>query len=81
MLLCYSINDFEQLLMAHERIISSIIGLPTVKDLLFPDFSGTVKSLGAWGGDFVLATGPIDTMEYFREKGYSTIIPFTEMSL
>ncbi len=81
MLLCYSINDFEQLLMAHERIISSIIGLPTVKDLLFPDFSGTVKSLGAWGGDFVLATGPIDTMEYFREKGYTTIIPFTEMSL
>ena len=26
-------------------------------DELFSDFNGSIKSLGAWGGDFILATG------------------------
>lgn len=79
LLLCYTLGDFEQLLESHERIISSIIELPTVKEQLFSDYSGTVKSLGAWGGDFVLATGTTLDQDYFKKKGYATIIPFSEM--
>jgi mevalonate kinase len=78
---CLSISEFETLITAHEQIISKIINLPTVKLTLFPDYSRAIKSLGAWGGDFVLATGGPDDMSYFKNKGYQTIIPYSEMIL
>jgi mevalonate kinase len=81
LILCYTLSDFEALMNAHERVISEIIGLPTIKEQLFPTFKGTIKSLGAWGGDFALATGTLEEMEYFKRKNYTTIIPFSEMIL
>lgn len=78
---CLSISEFETLISAHEQIISKLINLPTVKLALFPDYSKAIKSLGAWGGDFVLATGSPDDMSYFKNKGYQTIIPYNEMIL
>jgi mevalonate kinase len=68
----------------HENIISSALGLPKVKDIYFPDFPGTVKSLGAWGGDFILVASDEEEemiFRYFREKGFSTILPFGKMIL
>ena len=65
----------------HEQIISSIIKQTPVKKRLFPDYFGEIKSLGAWGGDFVLATGNENTSTYFKEKGYNTIVPYKEMIL
>ena len=65
----------------HEKIISSIIELPTVKERLFSDYFGTLKSLGAWGGDFMLATGNKDTRQYFIDKGYATILRYSDMVL
>lgn len=79
LLACRSLSDFEKLMDRHEQIISEIIQLPTVKQQLFSDYPYTIKSLGAWGGDFVLATGTEMDMEYFREKGYQTIVPFDAM--
>ena len=73
--------EFEKLIHEHEKIISSIIELPTVKDRLFPDYFGTLKSLGAWGGDFMLATGNKDTPQYFIDKGYATILRYSDMVL
>lgn len=81
LLVCYSLSDFEKLMNAHEQIISEIIKLPTVKEQLFSNYPGTIKSLGAWGGDFVLVTGNDSEMDYFRTKGFETIIPFREMIL
>ena len=72
--------DFEILLDNHEAVMSNLLGLQMVKERLFPDFPGSIKSLGAWGGDFVLATGE-STPNYFKEKGFTTIIPFHEMIL
>lgn len=80
-LTCESIKEFELLIEIHETIISKIINTPKVKSELFTDFKGAIKSLGGWGGDFVLATGNEDAKNYFRKKGYNTIIPFTEMAL
>ncbi|CAM4274085.1 GYDIA family GHMP kinase [Gillisia hiemivivida] len=80
-LTCGSLKEFELLVEIHETIISKIINTPKVKSDLFQDFDGAIKSLGGWGGDFVLATGAEDAKNYFREKGYNTIIPFTEMAL
>ena len=76
-----NLSDFEQLILEHENIISSIVELPKVKDRLFSDYSGEIKSLGAWGGDFVLATGNNESVDYFNTKGYSTVIPYKEMVL
>ena len=76
-----NLADFEALLNQHEELISKAIQLPTVKSELFKDYFGSVKSLGAWGGDFVLATGNDDSPKYFKEKGYSTVIPYQQMIL
>lgn len=78
---CDSLEEFNVLVDLHEDIISKIIKTPTVKTNLFSDYAGSVKSLGGWGGDFVLATGSKNDMKYFENKGYQTIIPYTEMIL
>jgi mevalonate kinase len=75
------LSEFEKLIQEHEKIISSIIELPTVKERLFSDYFGTLKSLGAWGGDFILATGNKDTSQYFIDKGYATILKYSDMVL
>ena len=76
-----SLNDFNRLIVEHEKIISSIIKVKTVKENLFPAYFGEIKSLGAWGGDFVLATGNSTTPAYFKNKGFETILSYSEMVL
>ena len=73
--------DFENLITTHENIISSIVELPKVKDLFFQDYFGAIKSLGAWGGDFVLATGNNETPNYFKKKGFDIVVPYNKMIL
>lgn len=62
-LTCTRLSQFDKLIKKHESILSEILGTPTVKERLFPDFKGAIKSLGAWGGDFILATGNKTTPE------------------
>jgi len=76
-----SLSEFEFLIKKHEEIISSIIGVEPIQKKLFKNYSGQIKSLGAWGGDFILATGNEQTIAYFNKKGYTTIIPFSKMIL
>ncbi|MCH4553574.1 GYDIA family GHMP kinase [Aestuariibaculum lutulentum] len=78
---CESLTTFEDLLTQHESIISKVIKQQTVKDRLFPDFNGVVKSLGAWGGDFVLVASEDDPTSYFKTKGYHTILRYQDMIL
>ncbi|WP_417350774.1 GYDIA family GHMP kinase [Flavobacterium alkalisoli] len=78
------ISEFINLMDEHAEIMSKVLELPTVKEEFFADFNGTVKSLGAWGGDFILAvslTDEADTTHYFKEKGYPVIIPYKDMIL
>ena len=79
MLICTNLSDFEILLNTHEQLISSIIHQVPVKEKLFPDFKGSIKSLGAWGGDFVLVTSEVNPNSYFNSKGYNTIITYSDM--
>ncbi|MGB0880007.1 MAG: GYDIA family GHMP kinase [Polaribacter sp.] len=76
-----SLKDLEKIIVEHEQIISSIIKQKTVKENLFSDYFGEVKSLGAWGGDFVLATGNENTPKYFKQKGFETVLSYTAMVL
>jgi mevalonate kinase len=76
-----NIKSFANALQLHENELSAILELLTVQEALFADFDGVVKSLGAWGGDFVLAIALEDPTAYFSSKGYSTVIPYKEMIL
>jgi len=78
---CTDLKTFESLIEQHERYISTLIQQPPLKEAMFSDYEGAIKSLGAWGGDFFLATGNADAMAYFKSKGYSTVVPFLEMIL
>ncbi|MGB5821417.1 MAG: GYDIA family GHMP kinase [Saonia sp.] len=78
---CRDLSVFEGLLMEHEQLLSHILGIPMVKESLFPNFNGAIKSLGAWGGDFILATGNKKIPEYFKKKGFETVIPYAQMVL
>ena len=78
---CTDFSEFKLLLEIHENVISQVTGLQKVKNELFPDFNGAVKSLGGWGGDFVLATGGEAEKQYFRNKGYETILDYKKMIL
>ncbi|WP_339706945.1 GYDIA family GHMP kinase [uncultured Kriegella sp.] len=79
--LCKDLGQFNIFIEAHEAILSNVLQIPTIKESHFSDFEGAVKSLGAWGGDFILATGNKKTPRYFKEKGYETIIPYSKMIL
>jgi mevalonate kinase len=76
---CDRLEDFEALLGRHEILIADALNSPTIKERLFPDYPRLIKSLGAWGGDFVLAVGRETDQDYFHDKGYTTIIPYTDM--
>lgn len=76
-----SLTNFENLLNNHEEQLSKLLKTPTIKSQLFQDYLHTIKSLGGWGGDFVLATGTLKEMTYFRDKGYNTIVSYQDMIL
>ncbi|MFY8188330.1 MAG: GYDIA family GHMP kinase [Flavobacterium sp.] len=78
---CTNESNFQHLLLEHEAILSNILEMETVQETYFSDFNGVVKSLGAWGGDFVLVHSKSNPKMYFQNKGYQTILNFKEMVL
>ena len=76
---CNTIEAYNKLIESHELIISKLISKPTIKETLFKDFNGSIKSLGAWGGDMIMVTSHIDPITYFKKKGYSTIFKYEEL--
>ena len=76
-----NLENFMTLLETHEVIISHVLEMKTIKETLFFDFNGVIKSLGAWGGDFVLVVSKENPTAYFKSKGYETIITYKDMIL
>lgn len=76
-----SLSEFTYLLEQHEVIMSNVLEMQTIKEMFFTDFKGTIKSLGAWGGDFVLAVSKENPVEYFKQRGFEVVIPYKEMIL
>ena len=74
-------KEFALALQKHEIEMSSILELETIQERLFQDFNGIIKSLGAWGGDFVLTISKENPTDYFKEKGFTTILSYSEMIL
>ena len=82
MILATDIESFESLITKHEHIIAKLLGIEPIKTKQFSTFKGAIKSLGAWGGDFVLVTGQEkEVLNYFKPKGFTTILTYEEMIL
>jgi mevalonate kinase len=76
-----NIKSFARAIASHEAEMSHILEVKTVQETLFSDFEGKIKSLGAWGGDFILVTAETNPTTYFAAKGYNTILTYEEMIL
>ncbi len=79
-----TLPEFESILLEHEQLVSATLDLPRAKDLFFKDYWGEIKSLGAWGGDFVLVTSQRskkETQAYFNEKGCKVFIAYQDMTM
>ncbi|MBN2615709.1 MAG: hypothetical protein JXR71_08455 [Bacteroidales bacterium] len=77
-----TLHEFETLLEEHEHLMAEVLNQQPVKQKLFADYPGTIKSLGAWGGDFVLITrrGSEEEMKnYLSQKGYSTLFSWDSL--
>ena len=79
---CQTLDEFALLMQCHERIIARCIGQEPVQKR-FPDFEGVLKSLGAWGGDFILAATPWDEGQvrtYFKKMGLKVVFKYNEIN-
>ena len=78
-----TLEQFNQLIAKHENLVAQTIELPRAKDIYFQDYLfGEIKSLGAWGGDFIMITSNAskdETIQYFKNKGFETILTWEEM--
>jgi len=82
MLNCASLEKMNQLIREHETIISEALGIMPVKQKLFSDYWGEVKSLGAWGGDFMMLTNlksKAALKQYLAEKKIEVVFSFDEL--
>ena len=79
---CATVEAFESCIQRHENLVAKTLNLPRAQELWFADYWGQVKSLGAWGGDFVLVTsnrGDQETKNYFQHKGFEVVLEYKEM--
>lgn len=79
-----TLDEFDKYLAEHENLVANTLKLERAKAIYFSDFWGEVKSLGAWGGDFVLVTSnrtKEETQTYFIEKGFKVFFNYEELIL
>ena len=69
---CEDIEIMEALIEQSEHLLSEILSLETIKNSTFSNYPHSIKSLGAWGGDFFMATYRDEEVarEYFSKRGY-----------
>jgi len=73
-----------QIMSEHESFISHLLGRKTVKEENFSDFNGEIKSLGAWGGDMLMAVSELPgdyIRNYFQTKDIQTVFDFHSLVL
>ena len=77
---CKDLNQFEDLIVEHENIIARATSQEPIHQSVFSAYSqGKIKSLGAWGGDFILVTSKNNDLSFFKNKGYNTILKLSDL--
>lgn len=72
------------LMTEHEQIMSRVLHTEPVQEKYFADFEGSVKSMGAWGGDFVMVVSENEeeyVRKYFFDRGFVTILGYSNVLL
>jgi len=84
MVAAVELREFRKLMHEHERIISAVIGTPPIGTKEFADFNGEIKSLGAWGGDFILLATEMPreyVISWLRNKDLNTWFKYEDIAL
>lgn len=78
---CSTIEKWEDLMQESEDLLSAILNRKKVKEEHFSDYPFAIKSLGAWGGDFIMATyrDLEEAQKYFLKKGFQPVFTFNEL--
>jgi mevalonate kinase len=82
MLQAGELSEFRAFMEEHESRLSELIKRPRVSETLFPDLPGSVKSLGAWGGDFVMIASELEPetlTSYLDNKGFTTRFRYKDL--
>jgi mevalonate kinase len=82
--ICGEQNEFNRLIIQHEKLVGDLITKTPVKTEYFADFDGEIKSLGAWGGDFYLVSTKLPfygVKKYFKNKGLKTLFRWDDLIL
>lgn len=75
------LDEFRRIMEEHEEELSGILGMERIATSL-PDLPGSAKSLGAWGGDFIMIATEFDrkTLEtYLAKKGINILYSYEEL--
>lgn len=76
---CNNLENFSHLMLVHEQQLSDFLQIPPVKEIYFKNCPSFVKSLGGWGGDFVMASKFEGYQAWFSERGFFTIFTLTDV--
>lgn len=76
---CTDLGIFSELMEQHEEMLSNFLGIDKIKDQYFASCPVFVKSLGAWGGDFVMSRKFSGYAQYFSDKGFSTQLGWDDL--
>jgi hypothetical protein len=81
MIAAQDLGQFKQLMHEHEQLTAGMIGVPPLQDR-FPDPVLGMKSLGAWGGDLLLAAGAeADVQRWAHQCGFEPPQPFASLTV
>lgn len=78
---CQTIEEWEKMMQESEQMLSEILNQEVVQQKHFKDYPYKIKSLGAWGGDFIMAScrSIEDAKTYFSKKRYKTVFTYNEL--
>lgn len=77
-----TLTDLDKVIQEHEQFIGSLIKTQPIQQTYFSDFEGKVKSLGAWGGDYILLTythGLPSLKNYLQQKGITQVFGWNDL--
>jgi mevalonate kinase len=77
-----SLNEFMVNIEKHEKTVGDSLGIVPIKEKKFSDFPGAIKSLGAWGGDFILIATDLsyeEVKKYFSKHELKTVLRYEDL--
>lgn len=81
MLNASTLKQFQVIMERHEDVLSKLLGMKPVSEQ-FKKLPGSVKSLGAWGGDFVMIATELDKpglLSYLSKYGIDTLYNYKDL--